>query len=69
MPRLIDVLKLTKNKLFINLEIKDPRVELVFPYIVKLIEYFDFFDQIALSSFHHEYYNKIEEYNSSHEKN
>ena len=68
MPRLIDAMELTKNKIFMNLEIKDPRVDLVFPYIVELIEEYDFFDQIALSSFHHEYYPKIEEYNNNHEK-
>ena len=68
MPRLIDVMELTKNKIFMNLEIKDPRIDLVFPYIVQLIEEYDFFDQMALSSFHHEYYNKIEEYNNNHEK-
>jgi len=68
MPRLIDAMELTKNKIFMNLEIKDPRVDLVFPYIVELIEKYDFFDQIALSSFHHEYYPKIEEYNINHEK-
>ena len=68
MPRLIDVLELTKNKIFMNLEIKDPRIDLVFPYIVKLIEDYDYFDQIALSSFHHGYYDKIEEYNKNHEK-
>ena len=68
MPRLVDAMELTKNKIFMNLEIKDPRVDLVFPYIVELIEEYDFFDQIALSSFHHEYYPKIEEYNNNHEK-
>lgn len=67
MPRLIDVLELTKNKIFMNLEIKDPRVDLVFPYIIQLIEKYNYFDQIAISSFHYEYYNKIEEYNNSHE--
>ena len=68
MPRLIDVMELTKNKIFMNLEIKDPRADLVFPYIVELIEEYDYFDQISLSSFHHEYYDKIEEYNNNHEK-
>ena len=29
----------------------------------KLIEEFDFFDQMALSSFHHDYYEKVVEYN------
>ena len=68
MPRLIDVMELTKNKIFMNLEIKDPRTNLVFPYVVKLIEDYNFFDEIAISSFHHEYYDLIEEYNNNHEK-
>lgn len=67
MPRLRDVMELTKNKIFMNLEIKDPRADLVFPFIVKLIEEYNYFDQIAISSFYHEYYNKIEEYNNNNE--
>ena len=69
MPTLSETMKLTKNKIFLNLEIKDPRVDLVFPYIVKLIEEYDFFDQISLSSFHHDYYNKTIEYNRIFNKN
>jgi glycerophosphoryl diester phosphodiesterase len=68
MPKLKDVLILAKNRIFLNLEIKDPRADLVWPRLIKLIEKYDFFDQIALSSFHHEYYPKIEEYNNNHEK-
>jgi glycerophosphoryl diester phosphodiesterase len=63
MPRLIDMMELTKDKIFMNLEIKDPRVDLVFDQMTNLIEQYDFFDQIAISSFHHDYYNKIVEYN------
>jgi glycerophosphoryl diester phosphodiesterase len=69
MPRMIDVLKLAKNKIYIDLEIKDPRVELVFPKVIKLIEEYDFFDQISICSLHHEYYNKIEEYNKKNNRN
>ena len=65
MPKLEDVMKLTKNKIYMNLEIKDPRVNLVFPYIIKLIEKYNFFDQISLSSFHHGYYGKVVEYNKN----
>ena len=53
-----DLLKLAKNKMFINLEIKDPRVNIVFPYIIKLIEKYDFYDQIT--SFYQKYFKKIE---------
>ena len=63
MPKLEDVMKLTKNKIYMNLDIKDPRVDLVFPYITNLIEKYNYFDQISLSSFNHGYYSKVVEYN------
>ena len=66
MPRLEDIMILTKNKIFMNLEIKDPRINLVFPQVTKLIEKYDFFDQISISSFNHKYYQKIVEYNNNH---
>ena len=69
MPKLVDVMKLTKNKIFINLEIKDPRIDLVFPYIMNLIEEYDFFEQISLSSFYHKYFDKIKEYNIKNNRN
>ena len=68
MPKLRDVLYLIKDKIFMNLEIKDIRVDLVFPRIVKLIEKFDLFEQISLSSFEHNYYYKIQEYNNKYNK-
>ena len=61
MPKLKDVLILAKNRIFLNLEIKDPRADLVWPRLIKLIEKYDFFDQIILSSFFFEYYDKIKE--------
>ena len=67
MPRLRDMMELAKDKIFMNLEIKDPRVDLVFDKLTSLIEEFDFFDQMALSSFHHDYYEKVVQYNK--EKN
>ena len=63
MPRLQDMMELTKDKIFMNLEIKDPWVDIVFEHVVKLIEQYDYFDQIAISSFHHDYYKKIVKYN------
>ncbi len=62
-PKLDDVLKLAKNKIFLNLEIKDPRVDLVFPQVIRIIEKYNFLNQIILSSFNHEYYQKVQEYN------
>ena len=58
-------MKLTKNKIFMNLEIKDWRVDQVFPKIIELIEKYDYFDQIAISSFNHRYYQKIVEFNQN----
>jgi glycerophosphoryl diester phosphodiesterase len=69
MPKLSDALKLIKNKIFLNLEIKDPRIDLVFPYIIKEIEKYDFFEQISLSSLYHGYYEKIKEYNKNNDQN
>ena len=69
MPKLSEVLNLAKNKLFINLEIKDPRIDLVFPKVIELIKEYNFFNQIALSSFHFGYYDKIKEYNEKNKKN
>ena len=65
MPRLDEIMELTKNKIFMTLEIKDPRCDLVFPEIIKLIVKYDYFDQIALSSFNHNYYNKVLEFNNN----
>lgn len=63
MPTLEEVFKLTKNKIYLNLEIKDPRIDLLWPVLIKLIEKYDFFEQITLSSFFYEYYNKTNKYN------
>ena len=65
MPRLDEIMKLTKNKIFMNLEIKDWRVDLVFPKVIELIEKYDYFDQIAISSFNHKYYRKVVEFNQN----
>jgi glycerophosphoryl diester phosphodiesterase len=63
MPRLRDMMELTKDKIFMNLEIKDSRYDLVFEHVISLIEEFDYFDQVAISSFHHGYYDKVAQYN------
>ena len=69
MPTLKDVFILTKNKIFLNLEIKDPRVELFWPHLIKLIEKYEYYNQISLSSFFFEYYNKTQEYNNKYNRN
>jgi glycerophosphoryl diester phosphodiesterase len=68
MPKLEELIKLAKNKIIINLEIKDPRIDLIFPKITNLIEKYDFHDQIIFTSFYNEYYNKTVEYNKKKEK-
>ena len=69
MPTLKDVMELTKDKIFLNLEIKDPRVDLIWPFLVELIEKYKYYDQIALSSFFFDYYNKTKEYNRKFNRN
>ena len=69
MPTLKDVMELTKDKIFLNLEIKDPRVNLIWPFLVELIEKYKYYDQIALSSFFFDYYNKTREYNKKFNRN
>jgi glycerophosphoryl diester phosphodiesterase len=68
MPTLREAMNLTKDKIFLDLEIKDSRVDRVFPYLIELIEEYDFFNQISLTSFYHDYYYKIMEYNKSFNK-
>ena len=68
MPRLSDLMIMAKDKVFLNLEIKDKRVNLVFPHLIKLIEEYDFFDQIMLGSTFYDYYNQVKEYNKNHTK-
>ena len=67
-PTLEEVFILCKNIIFINIEIKDNRIDKVFPILIQLIEKYEMQNQIQISSFRHEYYDKIKEYNEKHEK-
>ena len=68
-PTLEEVFILCKNKLFINIEIKDNRNDKVFPVLINLIEKYDIQNQIQISSFFHIYYfDNIKKYNEEHEK-
>ena len=49
-PLLEDVIKVTKGKIFINLELKGNDPEL-WTYIRELIEKYEYYDQISISSF------------------
>jgi len=68
MPLLEEVFKMCKNKIFLNIEIKDNRYDIVFNEIIKLLEKYDMFNQIQISSFHHYYYYKVKNYNLNHKK-
>ena len=62
-PALEDVLKLCKDKIFLNIEIKDFRYTLAFQKCLELIEKYDMKSQIAMSSFKHQYYEEISKKN------
>jgi len=58
-PKLEDVFQLCKNKIFLNLEIKDTNHKLAFDEVYKLIVDFNMHNQVAISSFYHDYYQEI----------
>jgi glycerophosphoryl diester phosphodiesterase len=68
MPTLEEVFKIAKDKLFINIEIKDNRYEKLFPILIDLLIKYDMFDQVSLSSFYHDYVDYVIEFNENHEK-
>ena len=65
-PTLEEVLILCKNKIFINIELKDINVNDTFNQVIKLIEEKEMINQIAISSFNYNYYDLILKYNSNH---
>ena len=67
-PSLEEIFILSKNNIFINIEIKDKRIDEVFNAVIKLIEDYDMSNQIQISSFHFDYYDKVKNYNEKHEK-
>ena len=67
-PTLNEVLDLCKNKIFINIELKDPDIDETFNQVIKLIEDKKMINQIGISSFYHQYYDLIIDYNSNHEE-
>ena len=66
-PLLDDIMKITKNKIFMNLEIKDENDE-IWEHIQKLIEKHKYYDQISISSFYFKYYDKIVKYNNDYNR-
>ena len=67
-PTFNEVLDLCKNKIFINVELKDPNVNETFTEVIKLIEEKKMINQIAISSFIHDYYELILKYNNEHDE-
>ncbi len=67
-PKFSEILDLCKDKIFINIEIKDPNINETFKEVITLIEEKKMISQIAISSFHHEYYDLISKYNNEHDE-
>ena len=67
-PTLNEVLDLCKNKIFINIELKDPDINETFNQVINLIEEKKMINQIGISSFYHQYYDLIIDYNNKHEE-
>ena len=66
-PLLEDIIQITKGKIFMNLEIKDNNEE-IWEKIQELIEKYEYYDQISISSFNHNYYEKVEKYNNDYNR-
>ena len=67
-PLLEDVIKVTKGKIFMNLELKGSDPELWY-YIRELIEKYEYYGQISISAFNHHYYNDVVKYNDDYKRN
>ena len=67
-PTLNEVLDLCKNKIFINIELKDLNFKKTFDKVVSLLEEKKMINQIAISSFYHEYFDIIKKYNDTHDE-
>jgi glycerophosphoryl diester phosphodiesterase len=59
-PTLEATLILCKDKIFINIEIKDYQYSLCFKRIYELILKYEMIDSVAISSFKHQYWNEIQ---------
>lgn len=61
-PTLEEVMRLCKDKIFVNIEIKDNSLNEAFSQIIKLVEKYEMHNQIAISSFNHGYYELVQNY-------
>ena len=66
-PLLDDIMNITKGKIFMNLEIKEENEE-IWDYIKNLIEKHEYFNQISICGFNHNYYEKVEKYNNEYNR-
>ena len=60
-------ISIVQRKMFINIELKDDRLQLTFDKVIEVVEKYNMIEQIAFSSFKHGYYDIICHY--CHEKN
>ena len=66
-PLLEDIIDITKGKIFMNLELKGSNLDL-WAYVRELIEKYEYYDQISISSFNHDFYYMIEKYNNDYKR-
>ena len=67
-PLLEDIIKVTKGKIFMNLELKGSDPE-IWKYVQDLIEKYEYYNQLSISSFNHHYYNDVVKYNDDYKRN
>jgi len=58
-PNLKQVLELCKDKIFVNIEIKDRSYGTCLSIVVEMVDSYEMREQICISSFHHEYSNLL----------
>ena len=63
-----EIIQITKGKIFMNLELKGRNLDL-WSYIRDLIEKYEYYNQISISSFIDDYYYMIEKYNNDYKRN
>lgn len=64
-PTLEEVFQLCKNKMFINIEMKDPKIQESFSTVIRLVERYEMHNQIDFSSFKHGYFKEILKYSKN----
>lgn len=62
-PSLLEVFQLCKDKIFINIEIKDKSHKKCLDQVLSIVRELNMDDQIAISSFQHEYWHELRKMN------